>query len=642
MLCREEIRPQLPLIKGELVAEPAKPKQKTAAAPPPPPAPEPPPAETPVKKRESKFMKYVSRLMTTTALFGFGVGFIILAVFIHLHGIPGIFIEVVTRLNLHMSYLFVGLGLLCIGQARHFLRLDFSAEYKKNRQFSHAWKIPLIIAEVLIYQVIGFYGLLVGIGKVVKIENLLGLIALLILFLLYVLWYAIAFTKNRFPSFAAFRVAAFLGLIPAFISFLLWTSQFIFLSLVLALIALIASFISLQIKSTPTVEQRLTWIQFACVTATLGLLLIVGMNASLIGKPRALLVGHGLASPDPGGEIGVLAYSPENKKELNNPKTLDNQKIAFSLKKKEGWFLQIIDARVIETVREEKKSFIVPAGEASFHPVFIENGKSLVLDAVKGGERGLWKVDAATGATTRLLSAGVEPFGDGILWSEKTKQILYVTSDGSEYQLHAYPAGKGKKILLKSSAPIFTPSWTMSGGEISYADGVHGEFNVLNVRTGVTLPLLSDQERAEKYKAKDLPVKEVIPAPDGFRYLYLANEGKNTSIWVVLADGTKRKKIYEENAKLQNVSWFPDGQKILFEETRNRSTLMFYPNCFLTESKRARILDANLDTAEDLIPSQVSHRAPAVSPDGVKVAFVGDQGLWFHYGNPGIWVAFLR
>lgn len=599
------------------------------------------PAQPKVTRRESKFMKAMSKLMTTTAWMGFAVGFILLGIFNHYHElVPAAAKAPFALLLPHLSYFLVGLGLGCIAKIRNGVQDDYSAEYKKNRQFSHAWKIPLIVVEVLIYVVLGIYGVLVGVGKVEAVQNISALLSLFILFLLYLLWYAIAFIMNRSPARAGFLVAGYLGLAPAFISICFWVSQFIFLSLVFAVLALIATIVGLTISSTPGQEQRLNGMRILCAAGTLGLLLIVGLNASSYGNSRAVLAGLGLASKNPMGNIGVIAYSPEDLKVLNNPQTANRQKLAFSIHTQEGWFLQVIEAREKEFIT----SYKVPAGEGPFRPVFAEGGKSIILDPVKGGERGLWKVDAATGRVEVLRRGGVRDFGDGTPWSETTKQFLYVTGDDSGYQLNVYPAGKSKKALLTSASPILSPSWTMSGDLISYADGTHGVFRVLNLKTGKSEALLSDQEKAENQKMEGIAVKEVIPAPDGFRYLYLAEEGKESSLWLVLADGTKREKIYESRGELSNIAWNPDAQKVLFEEKRSRSVFLnlFYPYGFLTESRRIRILDANLNTAEDLIFPQISHRAPAVSPDGVKVAFVADQGLWLRRGSPAIWVAHLR
>ncbi len=633
------------------MAETAKQAQTPAEAVPPPV--EPAAVAAKVTRRESKLMKAVTKLMTSTTWMAFGVGFIFLGILLHLKDlVPAALKPAVAQLLPHLPYLFVGLGLLCVGQVRNGLRADYSAEAKKNKHFSHAWKIPLIIAEVLIYQAIGIYGILVAIGKVPPIKNIMGLVCLFILFLLYLLWYAIAYTLNRFPTIAAFRIAAFLGLVPAVISLCLWSVQFIFLSLVFGILALIATLVSLAVASTPEVEQRLNWMKSLCVLGTVCLLLMVGLNALPYGIPKANLVGLGMASKDPQGEIGIIAYSPESKAELNNPQTSNRQKLAFSLKTNEGWFLQIIEAAADEAIKRNVKDFPkeiltkfkVAAGDEAFHPYFVDGGKSIILDPVKGGERGLWKVDADSGAVLVLRRSGVQPFSDGTPWSEKTKQFLYVTQDDSGYQLRAYPMGKAKKPLLTSTSPILSPSWTMSAENIAYADGTHGTFNLLNIASGKSEPLLSDEERAENQKMKGISVKEVLPAPDGFRYIYLTEDGKASALWSVLADGTKREKLYAAQGSLADIAWNADAQKIIFEEKRSRSVLLnlFYPYGFLMESKRIRILDANLDSVEDLILPQVSHRAPAISPDGVKVAFVADQGLWLRQGHSAIWVAHLR
>ena len=632
------------------MAETAK-KALTPAAAVPPPA-EPAAVETKATRSESKFLNAMSKLLTATVWFCFGIGFILLGILNHRFDlIPAVMKQPLLQLIPHLSYFLVGLGLLCIGQLRSGIQNDYSAEYKKNKQFSHAWKIPLFIAEVWIYRIIGVYGIAVGVGKLAAVKNLMGLIGLLVGFLLYLLWYAIAFMKNRFPTFATFRIAAFLGLVPAIISILFWISQFIFLSLVFAILALIATMVSL-FSSSSAVEQRLNGMKLLCAAGTFCLILIIMLNALPYGKPCAELKGLGLASKDPVGEIGILSYSPEQKSVLNNPDTSTRQKLAFSLKTKEGWVLQIIDAKADETVvpndenypKEVVSKFVVKAGEEAFHPYFVEGGKAILLDGVKGGKRGLWKVDTSTGLTTILRRSGVQPFTDGSPWSEKTKQFLYVTADDSGYKLNAYPEGKAKKALFRSTSPILSPSWTMSGEDIAYTDGNHGLFNVLNLASGKSTALISDQEMAENFKPKDMMVKEVLPAPDGFRYLYLAEEGKKTTLWSVLADGTKREQIYDVQGSIQDLTWYPDGQKILFEEKRNRAGLLnlFYPYGFLTESRRVRLLDANLETAQDLILPQVSHRAPAISPDGVKVAFVADQGLWLRQGSTAIWVAHLR
>jgi hypothetical protein len=128
----------------------------------------------------------------------------------------------------------------------------------------------------------------------------------------------------------------------------------------------------------------------------------------------------------------------------------------------------------------------------------------------------------------------------------------------------------------------------------------------------------------------------VVPSPDGFRYLYLSKNGNITSFWTILPDGSKRIRIYQTKGVAEQVTWMNDGHKIFFQERQKQYG-------FLMAHYNIKMLDADLARIVDLIPPQMSNRAPAVSPDGVKVAFTGRSGLWYPSGgHVGIWVAVLR
>ncbi len=603
------------------MAESANPSKAPVA-----PVPAPVPAETAVPevqkpKSESKLFKYISRFLTSTTWLVFGLFFLSLGVLEHKirfsQKLPQYFQIPLAHFIPHLPYFFAGIGLIFIGHVRSLLRQDYSAAFKKDRKFPHAWKISLIAAQVFILQGIGFYAISIGFAWLPILQNLVGLIFILLIFMAYVLWYVVSDLMSHFPSSASY-VVALIGFSLAGISLLTWTGQLIFVSLVFGLFAVISAISSISIASSKQVEQRDSWARYIGIAATVGILAYVGYNGSQIGKTHMNLVGLGLASKDPSGEIVAMAYSP------------DNKKVAFSLKTKEGWYLQIIDST------SQKSTFKISAGEDYFRPIFIEDGKSLMLDVVKGGERGLWKVNAETGAILIIKRQGVQAFGNSIHWSDKTNQFLYVLRTESKYLLNAYPEPKGKqKPIFSSNEPILYPSWTFNPEEVSYVDGTHGYFFVLDLKTGKLNPVLSDQEKAEGQKFENLPVKEVIPAPDGFRFLYLVDKDKSTSLWSVLSDGTKRKSIYVTKSKLQHLAWFPDGQKVIFEEEKRQFG-------FLMKTRTIRVLDANLDTVDNLIPPQIEHWSPAISPNGVKVAFAGDQGLWYRTFNTGVWVAVLR
>ena len=518
-----------------------------------------------------------------------------------------------------------GFGLLCLGYARNLVLGVYTAESKKNRQFSHAWKIPLLGMQVFILYLSGFLAVLVGLGKIPPLHSLILLMFFFFIFLCYILWYLVEYFKNRWSSIASLRIAM-MALVLAAVSYFSWTIvKAVLPSMMAALLSVIAVFFSLLLSETGSTLQRGNWLKTLCVLGAVILLGFVGYYALPFGKPRTSLVDLGLATKDLQGDIQGLTYSP------------DGTKIAFSQKTKDGWFLQVVNPE-----NETHVVFKVPAGEGPFHPLFVDGGKSILLDAVQKDNRGLWKVNSTTGTVTVLRENSVEPIGDGTPWSISNGQFLFVTKTSSQYQLNSMLLLKGKsKVLFSSKDPILTPSWTATGREVVFADGIHGLPYVLDIKNKSPQLLLSEEERAEDNKIlKGAPVDEILPAPDDFRYLYVSHKNGETTLSSVLKNGTKRVELYTSKNALSNISWLSDGQKVVFEQKGTWAD--FFKAGFLMEFKTIRILDANLLTVEDLIPQQISDHSPAGSPDGVKVAFVGGEGLWYPSTDSGIWVAVLR
>jgi hypothetical protein len=663
-------------------------------------------------KEPNKFLEALAKILSTTFWFALGLGLIAFAIIFKRLGshAPHFLQSAVAQLAPHSLYFIAGLGLIFLGQSRSLVRKNYSEEFKKNKKWPHAWKIPLIAAQVFILQVSGLYALIVGFGKFQPITGVAGLTTLMIFFLAYFLWYVVSHFMHFFPSFASLRVAFLSSLLSA-VALITWWGQSVLVSLIFAFFGVATAIASAAIAtSDDTTVQRAPLVKNLCLALSIIIAFIVGWNSLSFGKPTAELVGKGLATGNLSGTVDALNFSP------------DGKKVAFAQKTGEGWFLQIanpgpdmihlvvtqdekggvekmeiegreviIDSLVAilkearwkntsvilaieagpgvseETISEIKsksyqagvmkidtsglmRALKVPAGEGAFSPIFVDGGRAVLLDKVKGGERGLWKVRVSDGNMTAIRTQGVQPIGDGVLWSEKNGEFLYVVKSGERYELNALTVATGKsKVLMKSELPILTPSWTLTAQEIGYADGVHGLTYAFDVKSKTSRAILSDEEKAARVTLEDRPVSEVIPSPDHFRYLYLTKKDKVTEIWTVLLDGTKRKKIYETKGSIRHVSWISAGQTKVFEgqtAALNGQTIVFEEkkrkNFFATESGSVRLLDASLETVEDLILPQISIHSPAVSPDGVKVAFVGSQGLWYPSIGSGVWVALLR
>lgn len=629
----------------------------------------PPPSATPAAAKPSgggTFSKAIARLMTSTFCLVMGLGFIGLGVIARLwpDRIPAVIEPVLDHFFPRLHYFLVGVGFFFLAMARSMSAQELLSEYRKNRHYPHAWKITLVSFQAFIFYVGCFiYAIPVGMGGYEPVHDLMSLVWVVFFFLLYGLWYLTAHSRYRFPAIAGLRMAI-VAAVLSFIADMLWWNQQVFPAILIALLGILTIPIALFIR-VKGVEQAGTWPKLTLLAVSVVFLTHVTYSALPFGKPTVDLVDLSLATKSLPGEAKNLSYftAPDHSKDA----------MAFSQKEGSGWSLEVMATQFNQeslTNSTTDKSvtlgqppptpaptikvlptFKISAGDGEFRSVFIKNGSWILADMEKEGGRGLWKVNVSDGKAI-LLRRGIEPIQDGVPWSETRGQLLYVTHSEGKYHLSVLTLETNKsKVLLTSENPIFTPSWVRplnpahnSKGfypeqQVTYADGIHGVFYVVDVKTGEKEALVSESERS--LEAKFTPVGktvEVVPAPDGFRYLYVLGDDKKTEIWLVLADGTKRGIIYQTKAEIKNISWNPNGQQILFEEVHSGFDLGFF-----SQASTVKLLDANLGSCLYLLPPQIATQAPAIASDGAKVAFVAGEGLWYpSFGKNGIWVAALR
>ena len=626
---------------------------KAPAVQPPVPAPSPAaPVTAPRPRQTSAFWTTVTRMLTSTTCLVLGLGFIVLGIAVRKWPqiIPAILKPSLDQLFPHLPYFVVGVGLFFLGWARSMAAQDLILEHRKNRQHPHAWKIPLVSFQAfLLHMAWLFYAVPVGLGWYPPLQDLIGLVWVVFLMCLYVLWYLTAHSLNRFPAIAGVRMAL-VTIALSVVADLLWWSQQLFPAILLGMLGILSLLIALFIR-VKGVEQAGEWPKITLLAVSVVFLTHVAYNALPFGKPTLDLVGLTLATKSLPGETGNLSYFTAADHSRDT--------IAFSQKDGSEWNLGVLSAMFDqESLLDQKKEsvkaiplFKISAGSEEFRPLFIKNGTWILADMAKGGGRGLWKVNAENGKAI-LLKRGIEPIEDGAPWSETRGQFLYVTQSEGKYRLNVLTLATGKsKMLVSSENPIHTPSWVRPANpeynpkgiypedKVAFADGIHSLFYVVNVKTGEKELFVSAAERSlgSKFKPEG-KVLEVVPAPDGFRYLYICENGKKKEIWLILADGTQRGFLYQTSSSIKDLTWAPDAQQILFAEIHHGFDLGFF-----TEVSTAKLLDANLGRCFNLIPPQISTWSPAIASDGVKVAFVAGEGLWYpSFGAKGIWVAALR
>lgn len=532
--------------------------------------------------------------------------------------------ESLTQNVASWPFLLTGIGLWFIARSRGMVANAYAREAKKNPRVSHRWKTPLIQTQSFFLYVLFVYAIGVGLNLIPKVQNTLPLLLLFLLFLAYLLWYVIAFFINRFPRVAGLRIA-FLALILGILG--VFVMNFVLIAgLILAFFALLTVMVSILAVPFSAPEGRV-WIRALCLLGTIGLLIPTAYSFLFGGGNQFNLVELNSALKGLSGEIAAVAYSP------------DGKKLAFSVKK-DQWYLELF------TPGDLKNPLLkFPAGEYPFTPVFIENGKYILSDIGGDGARNLCLTNPEARNQTVLTESGVKKTDDGYPWSEKRGEFLYVTHQGNHDVLKTItPAGKKFKTILRSSDAISCPSWTDDSKKITYLSGIgtktsihvytlatHKDKKILLSGANREAPVIPAEQKPQKFT-----LKKLIPAPDGFRYLYVTQKGKRSAIWTIHPDGSKESRLYETLHSIGKVCWTPDGQSILFEEQSSG----------LGSSGGARnikLLNANLSTAQNLILPQISDWDPAPSPNGADVAFVCNENLWYpSFNRLGIWIGSLR
>lgn len=569
------------------------------------------------KKKPNRLLEGITSFLHTTTWILVGLVFLFLGVIFKIkQPIPSAWTPFFNQTIPNLPYFISGFGFLCLGHVRSMVRKQYIAEQKKDVLFSHGWKIPLLRTQVLILYGVGLYAILFGLNVVPAIK-MLALVACVALFFLYLVLYQIEYFKNRLQAGAALRIIM-MAFVLSGLSFWLWTAfQMIIPSLVLAFLGIYTGIYGMSYSGT--VAQKGGWLKYILAIGAVAFLTPIAYYALDLKNSQTDALDTVVVAQGLGGEIENLVYSPKG-----------NQ-IAFNQKINDEWSLRTVGSNILPSLTVK-----LPEVDDSFHSLFVEGGKSLLIDAPTEGERKLVKVNAITGALSVLVQTGLEPFSGGLPWSEETQKFLFVTEGGKGYNLSVWTPEKAKPVVLFSSpSKILSPSW-LNDKEVVFADGIHSSPYILNLKTKTTKPVVLDEQvRVEGELIEKDPLIEVLPSPDHFRYLCESRKNGLTTLWTMLMDGTKRVELDKTNDQLSDIAWSTDGQKIVFQKDGMERG-------FTSDIMGVKVLDANLGTIENLIPQQISSHSPAVSPDGIKIAFVASDGLWYPSLDSGIWVMVLR
>jgi TolB protein len=188
-------------------------------------------------------------------------------------------------------------------------------------------------------------------------------------------------------------------------------------------------------------------------------------------------------------------------------------------------------------------------------------------------------------------------------------RVFHVSPEGHTTEalevITVSPDGTGTKQLTRASNSA-DPEFSPDGAKIAFSGppSIDDRFSDIFVmaRSGEGKKPLTDTDDRN----------ELDPAwsPDGTRIAFLTEQpfGTQPDLWVMDADGSGKRRITDDAAYENGITWTPDGARIAFEKDGDIWTVA-------PDGTGPRNLTGTPDAAEV---------SPDFSPDGEKLAFAGN------------------
>lgn len=254
-------------------------------------------------------------------------------------------------------------------------------------------------------------------------------------------------------------------------------------------------------------------------------------------------------------QIFVMDYDGENQRQITNlPGSAlsphvspDNSRIAFSLLSSRGWSLDMWSLDLNRMV-----AFQNPGG-TSISPSWSSDGRTLVFSSSRSGDPEIYSSNPSGGDLHRLTQyrgPDVSP-----VFNPKTNaQIAWISGRTGLPQLYIMDADGSNVQRMTDSGYATSPGWEPSGEFITFAwnrkygpgDPGGQDIYIMDVASKRWIQLTHEQGR------NDFPTW----SPDGRHIAFQSQRGGTTSIWSMLADGTRATQLtHSGSCSMPNWSW---------------------------------------------------------------------------------------
>jgi len=132
---------------------------------------------------------------------------------------------------------------------------------------------------------------------------------------------------------------------------------------------------------------------------------------------------------------------------------------------------------VLDVDRVRRQELKTQDGTMSFSPRFSPDGRSIVYSLIQGGNTDLWKMDLASGQSTRLTNTPAIETAPS--YSPDGSRIVFESDRSGTPQLYVMPANGGEATRISFGAGRYgTPVWSPRGDLIAFTKQNKGRFHI--------------------------------------------------------------------------------------------------------------------------------------------------------------------
>jgi dipeptidyl aminopeptidase/acylaminoacyl peptidase len=206
------------------------------------------------------------------------------------------------------------------------------------------------------------------------------------------------------------------------------------------------------------------------------------------------------------------------------------------------------------------------------------------------------------------------------LWSPDGAQLAYLAEWEGRPQLHVVVAGGGEpRRLTGFAAGVSSPAWSPDGARIAVLSATgSGAGTVAQEWPGGTIRHITDT----RYRF------DVVGYTDG----------KVNNIWIVPVAGGEPWQLTARSRDVAAPAWSPDGRQIAFVSTDDAIDIGFHSQLYITEVSIEAAGESSRGPRQISVGTEAAS-APAWSPDGRRVAYIGRREGAPAGGNANIFLA---